>query len=456
MVNAPLAPDSNPSLEMSRRDRYVILLAAFLGWMFAGMEMAIFPLAARPATIDLLGRVSEGQLAKWFAWYTCAFLMGAAVGGLAFGWLGDRAGRVKAMAASIIWYSSLTGVSYFSQTAEQLLILRFLASMGIGGMWPSGVSLTSEAWPDVSRPMLAGLIGTAANVGIVLMGVIGFQVAIEPTHWRWVLLVGGMPIFLGFFVLACVRESPEWLLERNRQKTFGSHTPIAEVFKPPLLRLTLLGICLGAIPLLGGWGSANWLIPWAGQVYEKTDPNFKGLTVICRSSGAVLGSLLGGWLASQFGRRSTYFVISLGSLLTSGYLFRNLTPESSLSPATAQLISDYLPWISADKPGLLFLVWAFLLGFVATIYFGWLPLYLPELFPTRARATGSGVTFNFGRIVATAGVLGAGALMVHYKGDYAKVGTITSLIYALGMVVILFAPDTSQKRLHLALEPAEA
>ena len=131
-----------------------------------------------------------------------------------------------------------------------------------------------------------------------------------------------------------------------------------------------------------------------------------------------------GWLASQFGRRSTYFAVSLASLAVSGYVFWFLTPQSHF-----------------------FFQWVFLMGFVSTIFFGWLPLYLPELFPTEIRSTGSGVTFNFGRILAAVGVLGAGALMAVFGGDYAQVGRVTHLIYALGMIVILFAPDTSGKQM---------
>ena len=134
---------------------------------------------------------------------------------------------------------------------------------------------------------------------------------------------------------------------------------------------------------------------------------------------------MGGWLASRFGRRTTYFVVSLASLLSSIFVFWTLTPGA---------------------PG--FLAGVFVLGFFGTVYFGWLPLYLPELFPTRVRATGSGVTFNFGRIVTAFGVLGAGQLMVAFDGDYARVGQVTCMIYVLGMLLIWLAPDTSKLQLR--------
>jgi MFS family permease len=121
----------------------------------------------------------------------------------------------------------------------------------------------------------------------------------------------------------------------------------------------------------------------------------------------------------------TYFLISLAATLMTCGIFVFLKP---LQPV-------FLPAI-------------FVQGFIATVFFGWLPLYLPELFPTRVRATGTGVSYNFGRVASAAGVLGAGALMQWFGGDYARVGTITSLIYAFGMLVILFAPDTTGKKLE--------
>ncbi len=176
---------------LSTRDRAVVLAAAFLGWLCAGVEMGLGPLAARPAVRDLLFRVGgvvapelsraeEARVGTWFAWYLCAFLLGAAAGGLVFGRLGDRHGRVRAMGLSILCFSVFTGASWLVGTPEQLLVLRFLASLGIGGMWPSGVALVSEAWPEGSRPTVAGLIGTAANVGILLMALLGYWLKVTP------------------------------------------------------------------------------------------------------------------------------------------------------------------------------------------------------------------------------------------------------------------------------------
>jgi MFS family permease len=248
--------------------------------------------------------------------------------------------------------------------------------------------------------------------------------AITPENWRWVTLVGASPLVLGIFALLFVPESPRWLRDRLASKDVTHRSPVATTFRPPILKFALLGICLGAIPQMGNWGSANWTVPWAGQSGDSGAPALMAWTQLSKSLGGAVGALIGGWVASKFGRRSTYFVISLISLCISYYIFRFSSPQD---------------------PGFLFLVFA--IGFSGTLYFGWLPLFLPELFPTHIRATGSGVSFNFGRILTAVGVLGTGQLMRAFDGDYAKVGQITCLVYVLGMVVILFAPDTSKTEL---------
>lgn len=472
---------ASPPLPLSRQ---IILAAAFLGWMFSGFQMAVMTLASRAATTDFLrsgmvspeqpwslarlGRLSlEGSrkhtgkersdttdngesaytaessseeaalraiAAKWLSWYNAAFLLGAAGGGLVFGWLGDYLGRVRAMAASIFCFSLFSLMGYWAVTPEQLLLLRLLCGAGVGGMWPTGVALASEAWPDASRPLVAGILGTAANVGLVMFNALGWWIPVTPTAWRWTLLVCGTPILLAPCVWFGVPESQRWLVARQEQRVAGQHVWLGTVFGPTLVRRTLLGIALGTIPLLGGWGATQWLIPWADQVRGAVDPGAKALAGVFRSGGAAIGSLLGGGLASLLGRRATYFVISLLSLALGEYLYLFASPND---PQFGALV--------------------FLLGFVSTIFFGWLPLYLPELFPTYARAAGAGVSFNFGRILTAVGVLGAGWITYQFGDDYGRAGSVTTLVYALGMVVILFAPDTTRQRWDDALpEPSEA
>ena len=400
---------------------------ALLAWLGAGILMAMPPLAARQAVASL-GIVDEGMRGRWFSWYVAAFLLGAATGGFPFGWLGDRIGRSKALGLSVLVMSILSGACYFVQTPQQLLVLWFLACTGVGGVWPNGVSLASEAFPGVSRPWLAGLFGTAANLGLMLLAVAAYFRAVTVDDWRWVMLICSTPVVLGVFILAVMPESPMWLTRKRQPVSGGAAVPVKslEVFRPPLLKYTILGIFLATVPMMGNWGATNWLVPWADKVQDYTgNHSLHASTQWTKSSGAALGGLLGGWLASVLGRRTTYFVISLISLSSSFYIFHSLTPTDSS-----------------------FLAWVFIQGFFGTVYFGWMPLYFPELFPTRMRATGTGVAFNWGRVATAFGVLMGGQLIIAFAGDYARVGQLTCLVYALGMVVICFAPDTSKTRLE--------
>ncbi len=462
-----VSPSKRPTVPLSATGRYLILVVAFLGWLCAGVLMSITQLAGQPAAIDLLARGGaldaarfqdltrqrqaqnqarlsgvhlttddgaqlaqwEALVGRWFAWYQCAFLFGAATGGLVFGRLGDRWGRSKGMALSILIYSALAAATALAQSPVQFLILWFLACTGVGGMWPNGVALVAEAWSSLSRPLAAGILGTSANIGLFLMATIATWFPITPDEWRWVMLVGAAPLALGLFSLAFVPESPRWLASRNEQ-TLGRQTHAAEdkVFRPPLLSITLVGILLATVPMIGGWGTANWMNPWAdqaGRALDPPDPFLKAHVGQARAVTGIVGSLLGGWVASLVGRRRTYFLVSLAELAIAQYTFWFAYPTDR--------------W---------FLAWVGALGFFSGIYFGWLPLFLPELFPTRVRSTGAGVSFNFGRIVTAVTIFATGVLMELFAGDYSRIGKVTSLVFAIGMVAICFAPDTSQKQLE--------
>lgn len=446
-----LSPDI--SLEMSPAARRLILLAAFMGWMFSGVQMAVMTASSRSASTEF---ARSGQLTvdsifdwsrfltptpklnsplspefeqailkraapPWVAGYNAAFLLGAAAGGLIFGSLGDTIGRVKAMSLSILCYSLFAGAGYFTETPEQLLVCRVLSGLGVGGMWPTGVSLASEAWADVSRPFLAGLLGASANVGIVLFNVVAYRYVITAESWRWSLLMCSLPAIVGLWSWFFVPESRSWLAAKQKPAAEKQGLSTWDVFRPPLLKLTIVGIMVGTVPLFGGWGATQWLILWAEKVNPEK-PEVKAFTAIMRASGGTIGSLIGGWLASLLGRRLTYFLISLASLALGEYVCLSLTPRDQS-----------------------FSAFVFALGFISTVFFGWLPLYLPELFPTHARALGSGVSFNFGRILTAGGVLAAGWITAALHENYGRAGSYTMLIYAVGMIFILFAPDTTKR-----------
>lgn len=449
------------------------MVVAFLGWLFAGVHMSITQLAGQAAAIDLLNRTGDldarrylelnklaqsksalsdadreqldewkPSVARWFAWFQCSFLFGAASGGLLFGWLGDRIGRARAMAASIAAYSLLAAAASLAQSPLQLCALWFLACTGVGGMWPNGVALVSEAWSGMSRPMVAGVIGVAANIGIFLFATLTAFVAIRFDDWRWAMLIGAGPIVLGVAAWLLVPESPRWLQTQHPAAPPKPESSTAITAQEPrlvpepaparvgrenamrrsLLGVTLIAIVLATIPMIGGWGTANWMNPWAEEV---GGAELKAYVLQTRSLTGIIGSLLGGWIANAMGRRLSYFLVSLLSLAFAQYIFLFLTPTDD----------SFLYWVAA-------------LGFVSGVYFGWLPLCLPELFPTHYRATGAGIGFNFGRIVTAITIFIGGALMQFFEGRYDRVGQWTSLLFVLGMIFIWFAPDTSKNQLE--------
>jgi MFS family permease len=420
------ACDTAATRETASRTRaqWLVLAAAFLGWMFDGLEMGIFPLVARPALQSMIpaaSKLAQDQfVGEWMGYITALFLIGAAAGGLVFGWLGDRMGRVRAMTLSILTYSVFSGLCFFAQTPSHLGGLRFLAAFGMGGEWSLGVALVMETWPRENRPLLAGIIGAASNVGFALIAVVGLYFKVTQQSWRWVMIAGAAPALLALGIQIVVPESERW---REAVKK-GAARPIREIFSGKLLRPTVLAIAFASIALIGTWGSVQWLPLWADQLTGGTVPGAKAVTQILSGIGAVCGCIVGALAAGKVGRRPAYFSLCLLSLVLCGCLFR--------------FVGEY---------GAVFLVLVTIIGGVTAAFYGWLPLYLPELFPTRVRATGQGVCYNFGRILAAGGALTQGQLVSHYGGSYARAGMTITLIYALGLVLIWLAPETKDRPL---------
>ena len=415
----PVLPPSADVREATATGKWMVLLAAFLGWMFDGMEMGIFPLIAGPALKDF--GYEGANIAHWNGVFHTVFLIGAAFGGLVFGWLGDKIGRVRAMTLSVLAYSLFTGVGYFSTAPWQLAALRFLAALGMGGEWALGVSLVMEIWPERLRPMMAGLIGAASNVGFALIAALGIFFQIKPGQWRWVMLAGAAPAVLTFFIRLFVPESHKW---KAQVEHHGTAQPVREIFSGRTLQVTLLGIAFASVALIGTWGSVQWIPLWVDKQLKPGDPTAKSVAQLLSSLGAVAGSLVAPLLGNLLGRRVTYFLLCAASLGACAVLFR-----------------------AFDSYNAAFLMTVALVGLTTASFYGWLPLYLPELFHTRVRATGQGVSYNSGRILAAAGAMAAGGLVGFYNGSYAASGATITLVYLAGMVLIWLAPETKGKPL---------
>ncbi len=449
------------------RAQWFTLAAAFLAWMFDGVEMGLFPLVARPALQELLGVSGEAQVATWFSRIMACFLVGAAIGGLSFGWVGDKIGRVRGLVSCMLMFSAFTGACYFAMAPWQIGLFLFMAALGMGGAWSLAVALVMECWPERHRPKLAGLIGAAANFGFLFIAVVAMTRNVTITDWRWMMLVGASPALLALLIIFVVPESELWKASVKKP----GRSPVIEIFSGPLRRKTLLALAFAGIPLIGTWAAVSAYIPnWASQIRElevgkarlqkllpekltefeaATNPKeqdellkswlgveqvvelrsqssrAKAKVQVFMAIGAIIGCFAASTLGRIFGRRPAYFTLCLMSLISCAYLFRYLPPVFNVQ----------------------FLITAGIVGGITAAFYGWLPLYLPELFPTRVRATGQGLCFNFGRILAALGTLYLGQLVGYYGGDWGRaMGTIT-LVYLVGMVLIWFAPETKGKPL---------
>jgi MFS family permease len=494
------------------RGQWMALAAAFLGWMFDGLEQGLFPLVARPCLIELLGKVAdlEGQIGLWTSVGLACFLVGAATGGVLFGWLGDRVGRVRAMTLSVLTYAVFSGSCGFATAPWHIALLRFFSALGMGGEWSLGVALVMEIWPDKSRALMAGLIGAAANVGFLLIALVGLWLGtflremevwllgmgvahewvdyllVRGKGWRVLMFVGAAPAVLTFLIRLFVPESERWQAEQKRgatshwatrdllgvlvgaigalliivawtaewpwagripatlaglaiaaggylypvvrylQRSASASLGPAHSLRPTLARM-LLASCLGGVALLGTWGAAQWIPSWADKMGGDFDPNAKSLSQIYSALGAIVGTMTGALVGTWLGRRVTYFFLCVFSLGSALILY--------------QLNNSF---------GIAFLASVFLVGCMTASFYGWLPLYLPELFRTGVRATGQGFSYNFGRILAAVGVLQTGNLIKVYKDEpniYPHALTAISMIYLVGMAIIWLAPETKGKPL---------
>ena len=413
--------------ETKARGANLALAAAFLGWMFDGMEMGIFPLVARSALQEMqaaAGVVGEQFVQTWMGRVTALFLLGAALGGVVFGWLGDRVGRVRAMTWSILCYSIFTGLCYFATQPWHLGGLRSMAALGMGGEWALGVALVMESWPGSKRPLMAGLIGAAANLGYAVIAIIAIRFDITRESWRWVMMVGAAPAALTFFIRLFVPESEKW--KQSIKTATGS--PIREIFSPALRKNTLLAVAFSSVALIVTWGIVQWIPLWADQMAEQTmpgqHPKVKAFVQLCSAMGAAVGCVIAPLVGGRLGRRPVFFALCLASLAVCQILFRGFAAYGGA-----------------------FLAAVFAVGFFTAAFYGWLPLYLPELFPTRVRATGQGLAYNFGRVLAAVGAWQMPALMAFFGSSYPKAGATVALVYVAGMVLIWFAPETKGKPL---------
>ncbi len=378
-------------------------LAAWLGWMFDGLDMHLYTLVAAPFVMILLSAESTADplVKEKSSWIQAAFLVGWALGGGFFGRLGDRLGRSRALCLTILTYAIFTGLSAFAQTWWHLLIFRFLAALGIGGEWAVGASLLSETWPKRWRPWVAAVLQTGVNIGVLFACLTVYLMAAQ--NPRWVFLVGVLPAFLVFWIRRQVPETEEWT--RARAAARGKQPGIADLFRGQVLPVTLRTIFVCACALSAWWAFMFWhvqhlrnlpeLAAWSAPDRDKLVANAFFLVIFV----SIAGNFAAAALAKGLGYRRSITLMCLG--------FFAAMFGSFVAPRGYQ----ELVWF-----------WFPAVGFFSGV-FGLFTMFLPPLFPTLLRTTGAGFCYNIGRIAAAAGTV--------FFGLFSKVGSFRlALLYA--------------------------
>ena len=214
-------------------------IAAWLGWLFDGLEMHLYTLVATPLVVQLLSVASAADPAvkEKSAFIQAAFLVGWALGGAFFGRLGDRIGRSRALVLTVLTYALSTGLCAFAQTWWQLMLFRFVAALGIGGEWAVGASLLSETWPRAWRPWVAAVLQSAVNIGILLAAASVWLLSRlpHPPAERYVFLIGVLPALAVFWIRRQVPETAEWQRARD---AVVEPPRVSDLFRGAVARIT--------------------------------------------------------------------------------------------------------------------------------------------------------------------------------------------------------------------------
>ena len=466
-----LPPDPNrPWWKELNGYHWFVLIVAMLGWLFDTMDQQLFNLARAPAVKELMVGSSIQLEAKTIGGLaTMIFMIGWATGGLIFGVLGDRIGRVKTMIMTILLYSAFTGLSAISTGIWDFCFYRFLTGLGVGGEFAVGVALVAEVMPDRARTPALGWLQASSAIGNCIAA--GFSMILGElessgnlfgySSWRVMFMIGVIPALLVLVIMRRLREPDKWLALKQRQADGEKRGSMRELFRTPELRRNaIVGLLLGFSGVVGLWGIGFFSFD---LIREAIRPQFEEPRVV----GALLGGgLVDDKLRSWVDGKLTFWV-GIASLLQNlggffGILCFSMVAQK-IGRRPAFLIS-FLLAMGATAMTFAFLnslnhiFWMIpILGFCQLTVFGGFAIYFPELFPTRLRSTGISFCYNIGRYIAAAGPLTLGVLTDYvFKQQALEGGKILAFRYAgvtmcavffVGIVALLFAPETKGKPL---------
>lgn len=440
---------------------------ASAAWLFDCLDQQIFILFRGDALKTLLP--PDWDATAYGGYATSIFVAGWATGGLIFGSVGDRIGRAKTLAITVLLYSVFTGLSALSTSWFDFAIYRFITGLGVGGVFGLAVALIADTLPDESRPGALGMLQALSAVGNITAGLISMWMGsmitesstfiTKDTAWKYAFLIGAIPAFLCVFIQFRLKEPEKWVKAKEAGKTtgvkFGSYVSLlgpGRWRKPALLGMLL---CISGV--IGLWGIGFFAPELVGDVISSSlrarglsenEINsqatfYKGLNSIIQNIGAFFGMLAFSFLAQRTGRRPAFVIAFIGAFLATNAYFQ-------LFKSVDQL------WMSG------------VMGFFQLALFAGFAIYLPELFPTRLRSTGVSFCYNVGRFLAATGPFTLGILQSELGkaaigklpenadkaaqaaaklGAFREATSWVSLVFILGLVAIFFLPETKGKPL---------
>lgn len=409
--------------------QWTVILAAWLGWGFDVFDGLLFNYVAPNAVPTLLGLPIGSPEAKaatlqWTGILTSVLLIGWAAGGVLFGKVADRIGRTKTLLLTMLLYSVGTAACAFAPNIWVLTLFRIVSSLGIGGEWAAGAAMVAEVVPEKRRVEAGALLYTSAPMGLFLATFITFQITgvyfTDPAvSWRYVFLFGLLPAAAAFFVRLFVREPERW-----KKVAAGETARIRELFGPQYIRITISGFAM-AVTALIAWWSCNAFIPVVAKGLATQEAGLVGLQpaatelmgqewIKTATNSFNLGGLIG-----------TLLTIPAAKLLGRKMMFLIYYAAAAVSLMAAFGL-DLEPYTR--------LYFYFPIGLTVFGVFGSFTYYLPELFPTRLRATGAGFTYNIGRLVAAIGPFVVGSVAA--RGANALESAMNVLFW-VGIVPVL-------------------
>jgi MFS family permease len=432
-------PETMPWYRGISHYQWLVLIVASLGWVFDVFEGQIFVASMNEAMPALTPAEAKQNVPLYTNITFAAFLFGGAVGGVVFGILSDRLGRKRTLTYTILLYSLFTCLSAFASHWWEMAGYRFLVALGVGGEWAVASALVAEVFPQRARAWSQSIFHASSVLGTFLAVAAGTFIVANPrltgafplfghelslTGWRTGFLLGIVPSLLIIWIRVSLREPERWL---KASRTVGeSRASVRQLFEGVLLRRTLIGVGLASIGLATFWGTHIYGKDVLQQAYRQSTgeqnpealKRVEMLGMFLVTTGGGLGLISFGPICERLGRRGGFLFFHVGGLAASLAVFQQVSGTT----ATAVLLPVF--------------------GFLTLGMHAGYAVYFPELFPTHLRSTGGGFCFNVGRILAAPILFLSGWMQTRLKISMANAAALLSLLFALGVLLVLFAPET--------------